>query len=155
MTFRMVKHSIAVIALAYFGIAFVVSVLIVYFNFIDSMIIVECVLLLLGLCAFAGTIHQCLIKRIVIGETGVEYFTLTKHYTMSWAEIKIIGIGYIPIKAPGRPPWVYFAADGIACAMLNAGSINDKYFMVHYRQAIVDEIKKYWSGEILGLDQVA
>jgi len=29
---------------------------------------------------------------------------------------------------------------------------NDKFFMVHYRGAIVDEIKKYWPKEIDGLN---
>jgi hypothetical protein len=98
---------------------------------------------------------HCFTKTIEIDRNGVNYKTFLKCFEMTWDEIKIIGIGYVPIKAPGRKPWLYFAADGISMPMLNAKMINSKFFMVSYRKEIEEEIRKYWSGDIDGLDGIS
>ena len=94
---------------------------------------------------------QCLVKRIVICASGVEYKSLTKRYKMSWNEIKIVGVGYTPLKRPGSPQWVYFSAHDVSLPLLNTGLIGEKYFMLHSRKSLISEIEKYWSEKIDGL----
>lgn len=113
------------------------------------------IFLAVWLLAFGGMVIQCLIKKVEIEKTGVKFTSLVKRYEMSWDEIKIIGIGFIPIKAPGRQPWIYFAADGVSMPMLNAKMINSKFFMVSYRKKIEDVIRIYWTGNIDGLDAIS
>jgi len=145
--YRIVKPQVASIALIFTGIGIGLPIL----CFLFGELWYGLIFLVVWLWGFGGALIQCLVKKVVIGDRGVEYISLIRHYEMSWADIKIIGIGYIPIKAPGRQPWIYFAADGISCPMLNARMINEKFFMVSYRYEIVIEIKKYWQNEIDGL----
>ena len=71
---------------------------------------------------------------------------------MSWDEIKIVGIGYMPIKQPGRPKMIYFSADGISCPILYGRVVDKSFYMINYRKMIVEEIRKYWLKEIDGLE---
>jgi len=148
MTFRVVKPGFTVLFMIVFGATIVLPVIM----FLWTSVWYGLFFLAIWAMGYALIINQCLIKRIEIDKSGVAYKTLTKNYKMSWDEIKIVGFGYLPIKAPGAKPWIYFAADGVSCPVLNAAMVNDKYFMVNYRQKIVDEIRKYWLKEIDGLD---
>jgi len=144
----MIKPRIAILALTFFGVGIFLPILGVVMRELWYALF----FLLIWLFGFVPMVIQCLVKRIVIDASGVEYITLTKRYKMSWDEIQMVGVGYVPLKRPGSPRWIYFSAIDVSLPLLSAGIINDKYFMVHSRETLIDEIKKYWSREIDGLN---
>ena len=95
-------------------------------------------------------VNNCIVKSIVISENGVKYISLFKNYEMTWEEIKVIGITYIPARGSGRPPWLYLAAD----LLPNTKSINKRYFLIHYRKDVEQAIRMYWDKEIWGIGSV-
>jgi len=144
----MIKPSMTIICLSFFGSGITLPIM----GFVLGELWSATFFLIIWLWCIGLMANHCLINRIILDESGIEFISFTKRYKMRWDEIKIIGIGYIPLKQVGRPPWIYFAANGVSYPLLSAEMRNDKFFMVHYRKAIVDEIKKYWSKEIDGLN---
>lgn len=151
MKFSMVKPSIAVMSLLFIGVMLIVPIYILYLG----ELLYGVIFLAVWLFTFGGMFIQCILKKIEIGEKGVKFTSLTKKYEMSWNEIRIIGIGFIPIKAPGKQPWIYFSADGLSTPMLSGNLINDKFFIVSYRKKIEDAIRMYWTDNIDGLDNTS
>ena len=152
MKFRMVKPLYSAIALAFFGIMPIWPMVFIILGGNIKIMATGAVLSALGLVVLCATIERCLFRWILICEEGVAYIRLRKSSFMAWDEIKIVGMGYIPIKAPGRPPWLYFSAHGIPCPMLNARMINDNFFMINYRKEVEDAIRLYWKAAIDGID---
>ena len=111
-------------------------------------------LVLWGGIFFFSVIHQCFIKSIEISSKGVRYSTLFKTMEMTWDEIAIIGIGYVPIKGPGKKPWIYFSGDRVAISTLTPRLVNERFYIMNYRQSVIDEIRKYWQNNIVGLDSI-
>ena len=151
MKFILLHPSIAIFGLIIFGLGSLLPIWLI----IEGVSGYGLIILLITICGYGVIIHETLVKKVVIDEYGVKYITLRKRYEMTWDEIKIVGIGYIPIKTPGRKPWVYFAANGISFPMLHAKMINEKFFMVGYRKKVEDEIRKYWTQKIDGLDDIS
>jgi len=148
MSFYIVKPSHIVISLTYVGcLAFLPIIM-----FITGAFWYGVIFLIIWLFSFLGMLYQCLFRKIYISDCGVKYKTLFKSYEMTWDEIKIVGIGYIPIKAPGRKPWIYFSDQPVSIPMLSPRSFNKKFYMVSFRQKIIDEIKKHWDMGIDGFD---
>lgn len=151
MKFRVVRPDIAIVSLLFISSCSILPI----FCLVIGELWYGVLFLAVWLFAFGGMVVQCVVKKIEIGMEGVQYFTLKKRYEMRWEEVKIIGIGYIPMRAPGKQPWIYFAADGISMPMLNSKMVNDKFFMVSYRKKIEESIRMYWAGNIDGLDSVS
>ena len=152
MVFRVVKGKIAVFAITFVGVGSAMPI----FTFMWGYYLEGILYSFIWLIAFIGMIEQCLVKRIIIDSDGIRYVTLFKQYKMAWSEISIIGIGYVPIKAPGRPAWIYFSAiDRYHIPYLSPRSVGEGYFMVHRRQSVIDEVLKYWSGGIMGDNNVS
>jgi ABC-type nickel/cobalt efflux system permease component RcnA len=147
MSFSIIKPKYAVIAITFLstlGFAHIVTLInefswIVFTSFV------------IWIFVFIWMLYRCLFKKIILDEHGVRYKDFRKCYEMAWDEVKIVAIGYIPMKAPGRPAWIYFAADGVYCPMLSARGVNDKFFMVHYRRKVEHAIRLYWKSDIHGL----
>lgn len=95
-------------------------------------------------------IYTSLIEKIVIRESGIEYFRITKHYKMSWQDIKTVGIGYYLYRTSRSPALIYFSTNEIPFPIL-AGKISNKCIRAHYRKEIITEVSKYWTKEIYGL----
>lgn len=108
-------------------------------------------LLIGAIIFFFASIHHFFIKKIEVNSKGVTYSTLFKKVEMTWNEIGLIGIGYVPIRGPGKKPWIYFSADPVAISALTPHMINERFFMMNYRENVIAEIKKYWHKEIVGL----
>jgi hypothetical protein len=128
------------------ALTFPMIILLLYYGRWDVALILLIPLLLL----FSIFAYLLFARKVVIGENGIEYLERNKHYKMSWHDIKTIGIGYYPRKAPGRPPWIYFSVDSFANPKLS-GKMSNEFIMAHYRKEIITEISKYWSCEIHGL----
>jgi len=148
MKFRVVKTHVAVMALIFVGI-FVFMPVIFYLGELFWAIPLS---VLLWLFVIVHMVNNCVIKSLIISENGVKHIDLFKKYEMSWDEISIVGIGYIPIKAPGRPAWICLAADGVSCPMLNARMVNEKFFIIHHRKEVEEAILMYWKERIDGLN---
>ena len=103
------------------------------------------------LCCSCPLLVNCFIKRLVIGESGVEYKSVITHYKMRWDEIKVIGIGYVPGRGVSLTQWIYIKSGSVSYPTLRIDRINRKLFIIQYRHKIIDEIVKYWPKEILGL----
>ena len=106
------------------------------------------------------------VRRIKITESGMEYITIFRRTFRNWDDIKYIGLGcYPPIsletllehsrrtsrkrffsKLP--PLLIYFTED---CETDPDGTyaISRAFIRVFYRKEIVEEILKYYSGEII------
>jgi len=96
----MVKPSITIICLVFLGSGIILPVM----GFVTNHLWFATLSLIIWLWGFGGMAIHCLINRIILDESGIEYMSFTKRYKMSWDEINIIGIGYIPMKQVGRPP---------------------------------------------------
>ena len=151
MKFRIVKPRTAIMVLLFFGAMVILPVLF----FVMGELGYGFIFLAVWLASFGILVEQCLVKRIEIRESGVRYITLFKSYEMSWEKIKIVGIGYVPMKMPGRKPWIYFAADGISMPMLFANMVGSEFFMVSYCKKVEDAIRMYWTENIDGLDDIS
>jgi len=148
MSFKMVKPSHSVLALLFFGLGLILPIALL----LSGEILSGIAFLILFLSVLSAMIERCLFRNIKICEKGITYIRLNKQNFMGWDEIKIVGIGYIPIKAPGKNPWLYFATDGVSCPMLNGRMVNEKFFMVSYRKSVEVAVRLYWKNDIDGLD---
>jgi hypothetical protein len=148
MSFFVVRPSHTVLALLYFGSMIILPVILLR----NGLLGYGFIFFVLWFAAFFGMVHHCLFRKIIVSAYGIKYKTLFKSYEMTWQEIKRIGLGYIPFKTPGRKPWIYFSDVPVSMPMLTARSINKKFFMISYRQKIIDEVRKYWDYGIDGLD---
>jgi len=101
-----------------------------------------------------GMYNNCVIKSVIINANSIVYTGIRKRYIMSWEEINTIGIGYVPVKALGGPPWIYFSADGYFSPALDPKMVNEKFFMVRYRKEIEDAVRLYWKGDIAGINSM-
>jgi hypothetical protein len=145
-----VKPKIAILSLLFYGIMIILPA----FLFYIGELLAGFVAMATWVFVFGGMIIQCVVKRVEIGEEGVKYITTSSSYKMRWDEIKTIGIGYIPYRAPGRPPWIYFSAEDSFMPMLSANLVNSKFFIVHYRKELECAIKLHWKKGIVGLDSL-
>ena len=152
MKFRVIRPLYSIISLSFFMVMFLAAILMLFF---EETLIIGIVTVVLFLIVSYSMIDSFLVRSIVINEYGVEYISIKRKFVMKWDEIKIIGLGYVPIKGPSKKPWIYFAADGISMPMLNAKMVNDKFFMVTYSKKIEDAIRMYWTGNIDGLDSMS
>lgn len=150
--FNVVRPLYAIIASFYFGI--LVPILPVVFIFNGLVTAGATCLLLWAVIVFFAVIHNCYINRIEISSKGVNYITLFKRYSLKWTEISIIGVGYVPIKKLGTKPWIYFSANNVPVVSLTANMVNERFFMMNYRESVIEVIKQYWPYDIIGLDNL-
>jgi hypothetical protein len=99
--------------------------------------------------AFLFIFSIFVVRRIVVNESGIEYRTILKHTHKSWDEIKFIGLGWYPRRQEGAPLLIYFA-EGCESDPDGTFAIARAFIRVFYRKKIMDEIAKYYSGEIAG-----
>ena len=110
--------------------------------------------LLLWLYTMLCMINDCLVKSIILNEKTISYVDMFKKYEMPWEEIKLIGIGYYPIRGRSNLPWIYFSADGYFSPALIQKKVNNRFFMAHYRKEIEKTVRQYWKGDIAGINSV-
>lgn len=89
-------------------------------------------------------------RRIIITEEGVIHKTVSNETLMRWDEIKSIGV---PRRSPvsGYQKWIYFSKNEIRLNNVEGIEVSDSFFVVSYRERILDEVRKYWDSEIIGV----
>ena len=89
-------------------------------------------------------------RRIIITEEGVTHKTGSKETLLMWSEIKTIGVPRRSIVS-GYNKWIYFSKYEMDNTSVIGTNVNDSFFIVNYRKRILDEIRKHWNSEILGV----
>jgi hypothetical protein len=153
MVFRVVRAKLAVFCLSLNGIALLMVVFIIcigelWYSIQDILLSLALFVTMLGF--FIHFVHLCLIKRIIITESGLEYRTLFKRVHKSWDEIKHIDVfrkGVPPRRESHNGFWIYFYDVWTDWAYAKTKS----FLQVQYRKEVISEIKKYYDKEILGL----
>ena len=148
MTFNAIRTRYAVFSLSFFGCGSVLPIILLFF---DESRITGMILLPLFLCTGYYMIDAFMFRKMHICSKGVTYTSLRKRYFMKWSDIEMIGICYIPTRAPGRPPCIYITADQIPTSR----AINERYFLIHYRKDVEQAIRMYWDKDIWGIGSVS
>jgi len=148
MTYRVVRPKIIALNLILFGLPLPIPIFSLlasapwYITLISAFIVYG---------SYGYIFHYCVVTRIVVKESGLEYHTLFSHRKRSWNEIKYIGIGYYPFRTKGVPLWIYFTEDVVSDGVF---ANSHAFLRVHYRKSIITEVSKYWTKEIAGLQLV-
>ena len=86
--------------------------------------------------------HELAIRRIVISKSGIECRTLFARHHKKWNDIVSIRVGRV---WRSDLLWIFFMDD---CAHITAR----EFLKVHCRKAILEEISKFYDGEIVYKD---
>jgi len=152
MKFKMIKPFYSIIISVFF--CCVSSAIAMMLLFGDALIL-TLIAMAIVLPMSPSLIDHYLIKSIRICENGVTYISLRKHYFMKWEDIKIVGLGYMPIKRSGASSWIYFATDGVSFPVLYGRKAEEGFLMIMYRKKVEKTIRLYWKGSIDGLDSIS
>ena len=89
-------------------------------------------------------------RRITVTEDGLEYRTMFKRKFWKWNDIRFIGVDLHTTRLNGTPLLICFTKD-YDSEMTDAVACDNAFLRVYYRKKLVDEISKYYGGEIVGL----
>jgi hypothetical protein len=144
--FKVVKPQISVVVLIFFGMLpqIVLIALVMNIPWDDLRVVLFLLtLLVITISCFLFCFNYCIIRRIVITESGLDYHTLNKNVHRSWDEIKNIEVCDYRGRQREKTHfslWIYFYEE---CP--DMASANTKVFLkVHYRKEIINEISKYY-----------
>ncbi|EEG76136.1 hypothetical protein [Dethiobacter alkaliphilus] len=108
-------------------------------------------LLLISIAIAISIIVYILSDFIEIDESGVKYVTLFKRYEMSWDDVVTVGISDIFKGRPGWSPCIYFTTDTAPVKYVMLDMIGKEFIMLGYRRSAIEEIRKYWQGDIVNV----
>lgn len=100
-----------------------------------------------------GILYNCFGKRIRIDKNGIKYISLFKQISLSWGEIKEIGIADYYVGLKGGAPFIYFSTKYDIGNYVNPNMISNELLMIRYRKSVIKEILKYWKLEIHGVSE--
>ncbi|EEG76137.1 hypothetical protein [Dethiobacter alkaliphilus] len=138
----MVKPSVGILGTALLLPVFIAGIG-VYYHFNK---LIGFLLLLVFIYCVLEVINVCFFRFMKFDEEGVEYRTPNLSYKMRWDDIGSIGVTN---RSPGFKKWIYFSLKEEPNYV--TGEISQDLFVMNYRKSVIDEVQKYWSKEINGL----
>jgi hypothetical protein len=150
MTFRVFGIKIIVKTLIYPGFLFLLSVCFIFLIPTINVFIYAFFILMFSICFPLFSVF--VVRRIIINESGIEYRTMFTRTQKSWSDIKFIGVDLYRTRLEGVPLLICFTENYdidtdeiLACS--------GAFLRVQYRKKIIEEISKYYIGEITGVRQ--
>jgi len=92
-------------------------------------------------------------KKLEISEIGVKLKSNKREYLLTWDSIKEVGIGYSYVGIKGGVSMLYFSTETMIGANLSPDMVSEKLIMMRFRKGAIEEICKYWKGEIYGIER--
>ena len=148
--FYVVKRSYRILTITYFLLTLIFLLFLSIYIFADDFRLLSLIMFALWTIGTVGTLYNCS-KKIEITEEGVKFISLLKKYSISWEEIRVIGISDVVFITPGRKPVIYFSTEKEPRIYVSGDMQKEDFIMANYRKSIVDEVAKYWPYEIQNL----
>ena len=148
--FYVVKRKYTIFAIAFLMLSLICLVCLFIYFFMDNSMLFGLIMFALWITATVETLYNCS-KKIEITKEGVKFISFLKKYSLSWEEIRVIGISDVVFIIPGRKPVIYFSTEKEPRMYVSGDMQKENFIMANYRKSIVDEVAKYWPHEIQNL----
>jgi hypothetical protein len=148
MTFRIYNTKLIIRILIFSSLGLILAINLFFLTLTVDFDIIGFLLLITMLGGLFFLLSVFVVRRIVVTERGLEYRTIFNCTFKSWDDIKFIGLGWYPYRTLKAPLLIYFA-EGCDSDPDGTYAIARAFIRVFYRKEIVEEILKYYDGEIV------
>jgi hypothetical protein len=115
-------------------------------SYLGDMLVLGIVFTILAAIALKSVLEDFILTKIEINDSGIKFLRPRKNVSLTWEEIKIIGISD---GGAGRTPCIYFSTNVDVVPWLTNRMHSKSFVIVAYQKAILKEIKKYWPHDIV------